>query len=224
MNVCTPASEDRITWDLSGTEIESESFRRIEAETAPELRARFTAEEWHAVRRLIHASADFSIAPDLEFHGNPARAAREALARGARIVCDSNMIKAGLSIPKLRKFSPAYSRDSILCAVADADTAELAAKEHITRALAAVRLHAKDIDGGIFLCGNAPLALAETARLTLLGEIKPALIVGMPVGFVNVVESKQMLLRADVPWICLKGRRGGSPLAVAAVHAFMEDM
>ena len=214
---------DQITWNLSGAEIEAESFRRIDAEASPALKKRFTPAEWHIVRRLIHTTADFSIAENLEFHGNPVAATRNALSRGAVIYCDSNMIKAGLSIPKLRKYHSIYSRESIVCPVADHETAELAAREHITRALAAVRLHQKQIDGGIFLCGNAPLALAETVRLTSEGIIRPAFLVGMPVGFVNVVESKKLMDQIDIPWIRLNGRRGGSPLAVAALHAVMED-
>lgn len=214
---------DLVTWDFPGAAIEAESFRRIEAEVPPEQRARFSPSEWHIARRLVHTTADFEILPHLRFHGDPVGSGRAALRRGALIYSDSNMIKAGLSVPKLKRFHPGYTRDSILCEVASPDVAELAKRENITRALAAVKLHEQELDGSIFLCGNAPLALAGMIRMIVEGGPRPALIVGMPVGFVNVLESKELLKLVDVPYITLEGRRGGSPLAVAALHAVMED-
>ena len=95
---------ERITWDLPGSGIERESFRRIEAEIDPEVRRRFSAEEWRIARRLIHTTADFSIAELLRFSGDPITAGRSALRAGARIYSDSNMIKAGLSVPKVKRF------------------------------------------------------------------------------------------------------------------------
>ena len=212
-------NEHNIIWDMPGAEIEAESFRRIEAEADPAQRARFNDDEWRVARRLIHTTADFSICELLEFSGDPIRKLREALARGATIYSDSNMIKAGLSVPKLRKFNPDYSREGILCEIASPEVAALAARENITRALAAVRLHRDDIENGIFLCGNAPLALAGILQM----KLRPAVVIAMPVGFVNVVESKMMLDGTGLPFIRLNGRRGGSPLAVATVHAVMED-
>ena len=105
----------------------------------------------------------------------------------------------------------------------DPDVAEYAKKHGITRALAAVELHREYFRDCIFLCGNAPLALAGVVKLYAEHGIKPALIVGMPVGFVNVVESKKLLDEVKVPWIRLNGRRGGSPFAVAALHGIMEN-
>ncbi len=214
---------DRVSWDLPGAAIEAESFRRIEAETPPESRARFSGAEWHIARRLVHTTADFSILDQLRFFGDPVSAGRNALRCGAMIYSDSNMIKAGLSIPKLNRYHPGYTRDSVLCEVASPDVAELAKREGITRALAAVKLHERELDGCIFLCGNAPLALAGVVRMIVEGRVRPALIVGMPVGFVNVLESKELLSLVEVPYITLAGRRGGSPLAVATLHAIMED-
>ncbi len=213
---------ERISWNLSGSEIEAESFRRIEAETPPLLRARFTDAEWRVARRLIHTTADFAVAENLRFSPGAAEAGLAAVRRGAPIYTDSNMIKAGLSIAKLKRFYPGYEREAILTPVADAAVAELAEERHITRALAAVELNADRIDGAIFLCGNAPLALAGVAKLTFEGRIRPALIVGMPVGFVNVLESKELLQYLSVPWITVAGRRGGSPLAVATLHGLLE--
>ena len=113
---------DAVLWDRDGGAIEKESFRRIDAEADPAVRARFSEREWHVARRLVHTCADFTILDHLEFSGNPVEAALAVLRRGARIYSDSNMIKSGLSVPKLKRFFPGYERDSILCPVADAET------------------------------------------------------------------------------------------------------
>ena len=213
-----------ISWNASGAEIEAESFRRIEAEIAPEVRCRFSPGEWRVVRRLIHTTADFAIADVVGFKNDPVSAGLAALRNGAGIYSDSNMIKAGLSVSKLSSFNSNYSRDSIICPSLNAPVGELARQRHITRALAGVEIYLDKIDNGIFLCGNAPLALAGVAEAVLTGRIKPRLIIAMPVGFVNVVESKELALQLnDVPMIILNGRRGGSPLAVAALHGIMES-
>jgi precorrin isomerase len=212
---------DKITWDASGLEIEAESFRRIEAEY--ENKSKFPPEEWRIVRRLIHTTADFSIADNIKFANNPVKAGIEAMKKGVPLYSDSNMIKSGISVAKLKKFNPNYTRDSIHCFVADPDVAETAAKENITRALAGIRKGINIIDGGIFLCGNAPLALAGTIRLIIEEKIKPELIIAMPVGFVNVIESKELLEHIDIPFVTITGRRGGSTLAVATLHAIMES-
>ena len=211
---------ERIQWNCSGSEIEQESFRRIDRETPPALRQRFTDAEWHVARRLIHTTADFAIAEQLRFTPGAIEAALAALRHGARIYTDSNMIKSGLSIPKLQKFHPSYCREAILCPVADPETAEYAKKRGITRALAAVELHEKlQLNGPAVLL----LALAGVVRLTLAKRITPALVVAMPVGFVNVVESKEYSEELPSPCIRIDGRRGGSPLAVATLHGIMEN-
>ena len=212
-----------ILWDLPGSGIEQESFRRIDAEVLPEKKAKFSSEQWHVARRLVHTGADFAILDILEMTPDAVQAGLKALHQGRGIYTDSNMIKAGLSVPKLQKFNPAYSRESILCPVADPEVAEYAKAHGITRALAAVELHKDFFRDAIFLCGNAPLALAGVVKLYAEQGIKPALIVGMPVGFVNVVESKKLLDGVKVPWIRLTGRRGGSPFAVATLHGIMEN-
>ena len=212
---------EKIIWDLPGSEIEKESFRRIEDESR-ELKKRFTADEWRVARRLIHTTADFSIADSLQFSNNPFAAALKALKQGVPIYSDSNMIKAGISVMKLQKFNQSYSRDRISCFIADSDVAKIATDKNITRALAALEKGKKIIDGSIFICGNAPLALAGMVKMFLEQQIRPALVIGMPVGFVNVVESKELLQETSIPYITLNGRRGGSPLAVATLHALME--
>ena len=212
-----------ILWDLPGSGIEQESFRRIDSEVLPEKKAKFTPEQWHVARRLVHTGADFAILDILEMTPDAVAAGLDALHRGCGIYTDSNMIKAGLSVPKLQKFNSAYTRESILCPVADPEVAAYAKERGITRALAAVELHKDFFRDAIFLCGNAPLALAGVVKLFAEHGIRPALIVGMPVGFVNVVESKKLLDGVNVPWIRLNGRRGGSPFAVATLHGIMEN-
>ncbi|MDD3119028.1 MAG: precorrin-8X methylmutase [Victivallales bacterium] len=211
---------EHIIWNLTGPEIERESFRRIAAEYHGR---HFSAAEWPVARRLIHTTADFAIADTLQFRHDPIAAGLAALRRGAPIYTDANMIKAGLSLPKLQHFYPGYTRDSIHCGVADPATTELARREHTTRALAALQLARPLLHGSIFLCGNAPLALAGMVKMAIEEGIRPALIVGMPVGFVNVVEAKELLRETDLPHITIEGRRGGSPLAVATLHAIMEQ-
>lgn len=212
---------ENITWDMSGAEIEAESFRRIEAETE---RGFFSDEEWKVARRLIHTSADFSIISTLKFRHNPIASGLEALRKGVPIFSDSNMIRSGISVSKLKKFNPSYERDSIRCYVADEDVAREASEKNITRALSAVYKAKNIIDNGIFLCGNAPLALAGAVKMIVEENIRPALMIAMPVGFVNVVESKELLREIKIPHIVIEGRRGGSPLAVAALHGIMENL
>jgi precorrin isomerase len=209
-----------IAWHLSGAEIEAESFRRIEAEMPPH---DFSPAEWRVARRLIHASADFAIARDLVFAHDPITAGLTALRQQAPIYCDANMIKSGISVARLQQLNPDWSRDDIHCYIAEPDTARRAAADGTTRALAAVERGKKVIDGGIVLIGNAPLALAGICRLAAAGTLRPRLIIGMPVGFVNVIEAKELLQQLDIPQIIVVGRRGGSPLAVAALHGLMES-
>jgi precorrin isomerase len=209
-----------IKWNLTAEQIESESFRIIESECK---NSRFTGSEWKVARRLIHTTADFSICENLVFRNNPIQAGLKAVSGGAPIYCDSNMIKSGISVQKLQRFNPSYSRDSIQCYISDSDVAEDAKKNGTTRALASLKKAEAILDGSIVLIGNAPLALAGIAKLCFEKNIRPALIIGMPVGFVNVVESKVLLSKTDIPHIAIEGRRGGSPLAVATLHAILED-
>jgi precorrin isomerase len=149
-------------------------------------------------------------------------AACQALRAGAPIYADSNMIRAGLSLARLQRVCPAYRMDSILCHVADADIADQARQAGLPRSLFAVRKAIEKLHGGIAVFGNAPVALLELNRLIQETGLRPALVIGMPVGFVHVVESKQELMAMNIPWITIEGRRGGSPLAVSVVHALGE--
>lgn len=211
-----------IRWNLTGEEIERESFRIIEEEGA-DLRARLPEREWRIARRLIHTTADPRIADTLAFRHGAIDAGLAALQSGAPIFCDSKMIRAGLSVERLRRLNPAYGPESLHCHISDPDVIARAKAEGRTRALCAAEKARPRLDGSIVLIGNAPLALARIARYALEEGVRPALVVGMPVGFVNVTESKELLAACDVPHIVLEGRRGGSALAVTTLHAVMES-
>ena len=132
-------------------------------------------------------------------------------------------VRAGLSIERLKRLNPGYGPESLHCHISDQDVIDRAKLEGHTRALCSAEKARPMLDGAIVLIGNAPLALARIARYALEEGVRPALVVGMPVGFVNVVESKELLAQCDVPQIVLEGRRGGSALAVTTLHAVMES-
>lgn len=213
-----------IQWNLSASEIERESFRIIEEEVKNTPLAMLEEPAWRIARRLIHTTADLHIADTLTFSNNPIDAGIDALLQARPIFCDSKMIRSGLSLQKLQAVNTQYSESHILCSISDADVIERAKKENRTRAICAVEKNKEKLGGAIILIGNAPLALARICQYVLEEQIKPALIIGMPVGFVNVVESKELLTACSVPYISLLGRRGGSALAVTTLHAIMENI
>lgn len=204
---------------MTGDEIEAKSFETIDAESP---RAGFSSGQWAVVRRLIHATADFSLADQISFSANGVDAGISALKSGSRIYVDSNMILSGLSLARLRRVRSSYGPDRLMCHVADPDVAQLSRETGLPRSLHAVRKSAEKLHGAIAVFGNAPVALMELNRMIMEDGIVPKLVIGMPVGFVHVVESKQELMSLDIEFIAIKGRRGGSPLAVAAIHALCE--
>jgi precorrin-8X/cobalt-precorrin-8 methylmutase len=201
---------------LTGEQIEAESFRIIDREAPAH---RFTGEEWEVVRRLIHTTADFTLMEAVRFSLDALSAALAALRAGRPFFVDSNMIRAGLSIARLRAVCPNYGLDSIVCHIGDADVAEEARQAGYPRSLTAIRKAKQMLNGAVAVFGNAPIALMELNRLIQEEGLRPALVIAMPVGFVHVVESKDELISLKVPFIALAGRRGGSPLAVSVVHA-----
>ena len=211
----------RIRWNMSGEAIEQESFRILTSET--DLSERLPLPEWRVARRLIHTNGDLHIADTLLFENDPIASGLAALRRKSPIFCDSNMIRAGLSLAKLQKMHPDYTRDDIHCHISDPDVAAQAKAQGRTRAICGAEKARPILDGAIVLIGNAPLALARIARYILEENVRPALVVGMPVGFVNVVESKNLLKFCPVPKIILEGRHGGSALALTTLHAIMES-
>lgn len=167
--------------------------------------------------RLIHASGDVGYAPITRVHPQAIDAAIAALKRGVDIYTDVEMVRTGINKKKLASFG-----GTVHCLVADPDVAARAKAEGITRSMVAMRTFGKDMDGSIVAIGNAPTALFEVLRLVREEGIRPACIVGIPVGFVGAAESKAELATNDiVPYITVEGAKGGSPIAAAAVNALM---
>lgn len=194
-------------------DIETESFRIIDAEAGDH---GWPGTEWQIVRRAIHTSADFEYARSMVLSDDVVEKAITALRSGAGIVTDTNMALSGISKPRL---TPLGCRVS--CHVADPDVVESAMAEGITRSIAAMRKGLADPDNRIFVIGNAPTALFELLRLVESGAAEPALIIGLPVGFVGAEESKNALASGShtIPFITNIGRKGGSNVAAAVVNA-----
>ncbi|WP_217558439.1 precorrin-8X methylmutase [Paenibacillus sp. GbtcB18] len=192
-------------------EIEAKSFEMITEELGPH---EFTEEQYPVVQRVIHASADFELGRSLVFHPRAIEAGIEAIRAGRTVVADVQMVQVGISKPRLEKFG-----GKVNVYISDPDVMEEAKRLNTTRAIISVRKAIREAEGGIFAIGNAPTALLELIRLVKEGEARPGLIVGVPVGFVSAAESKEELLQLDVPFITNIGRKGGSPVAVAAVNA-----
>jgi len=202
---------------LAPASIEERSFEIIDEELSPHFR--FTPEEHAVVRRVVHATADFEYARMLRFHPGCFEAFAGAMRRGARIICDVQMVQAGVSKVRLAAFGGALD-----CPIGDPDVAAAAKAAGHTRAIEAMRKMARQGQGGVLAIGNAPTALAEAVRLVAEEGWRPDLIIGMPVGFVSAAESKESLAAGDaepVPHITCLGRKGGSPAVVATVNALL---
>ncbi len=193
-------------------EIEAESFRIIESELGS---TQFLKKEFAVVRRCIHATGDFSFAENMRFHPEAVQAGLAAIRQGKNILVDVNMAKAGISRGLLEKFG-----GKVICRVAEQQTAKRARAQHKTRSEIAME-RAREDNIGIVAIGNAPTALLKTMDLIQAGTFAPALVIGVPVGFVNAAESKEILLRQNYPFITALGRKGGTPVAVAAVNALL---
>lgn len=200
----------------AGRQIEHESFAIVDQEAGLH---DYTAEQWPLVRRIIHATADFEFNGLTRFHPEAINAGVAAILAGRGIVADVDMICVGVSPSRLAHFGV-----SIRQFISDDDVMSLARAENTTRAVQAVRKAHRlgMLDGAIVAVGNAPTALLEVLRFIREENVRPALIIGMPVGFVSAAESK-MRVRAlnEIPWIVTDGRKGGSPLVVAAIHALL---
>lgn len=193
-------------------EIEAESFRIIERELGP---TGFSQEEFAVVRRIIHATGDFSFAETLRFHPGAIQAGLSAIQAGRNILVDVNMAASGISLALLTPFG-----GRVLCRIKEQETVEMAAANGVTRSDAAIVRAAAD-NIGIVAIGNAPTALLKTMELIDQGLFTPDLVIGVPVGFVNAAESKELLAEQPYPHITALGRKGGTPVAVAAVNALL---
>ena len=200
-------------------DIEGESMRRIQEE----LDARgivLPPDRAAVVKRVIHTTADFDYGENLWFTSGAAEAGTAALKRGAAIVTDTNMARAGVSAAACERLGAER-----LCYMADPRMARRAGELGVTRAAAAVDLWAELHPEAVFAVGNAPTALLRMAELIEEGRLRPALVIGVPVGFVNVVESKERIwsvcLERQIPAIVAMGRKGGSAVAAAICNALL---
>ncbi len=210
--------QNTITEQLTkvGQQIEHDSFAIVDREAGVH---HYSEAQWQIVRRMIHATADFEFNGLTLFHPEAVSAGLQAIQNGAEIVADVEMICVGLSKPRLGHFGVNTHHF-----IADDDVIAKAKAENTTRAVQAMR-KARDLgllENSIVAVGNAPTALLEVVRMIREEQLKPALIVGMPVGFVSAAESKVETTQLDsTPWIVTEGRKGGSTLVVAAIHALL---
>ncbi len=193
-------------------EIEAESFRIIESEIG---HTDFSPEEFAVVRRCIHATGDFSFADNMRFQQGAIEAGLAAIRAGKNILVDVNMAASGISKGLLEKFG-----GKVICRIGDPETVAKAKKNNMTRSEAAIEQALED-NIGIVAIGNAPTALLKSMKLADEGIFRPDLIIGVPVGFVNAVESKEILASKQYPFITALGRKGGTPVVVAAVNALL---
>ncbi len=194
--------------------IEEKSFEII----APHLKnLNLSAEEIKIYSRIIHAAGDVDYAPIIKISERAIQAGKSALERGANIFTDVEMVRTGINKRVLKKFG-----GEIFCKVADAEVKKIAVQNKITRSMAAMRLFGKNLNNSIVAIGNAPTALFEVLRLVREENISPALIIGVPVGFVGAADSKaQLAAQSKIPFVTVEGTKGGSPIAVSVVNALL---
>ena len=202
--------------ELSPGDIEKESFEIIRRELAEIGAPNISEKEKWVLWRVIHATADFEYAKNLRFLNNAYEAAEKAFESGSTIVTDTNMALSGISKPMLKRYGI-----NAICLTADEGVSKKAAELGVTRSSVAIEQAALLDPNAIFVIGNAPTALFRLCELIDEGKAKPRLVVGCPVGFVNVVQSKEEISRRGVPAIVAMGRKGGSNVAAAIVNAIM---
>lgn len=197
-------------------EIEKQSFAIITRELAGRTFPKAVDE---VVKRVIHTTADFDYADTLCFSPGAIERALQALRAGATVVTDTNMALSGISKGTLAKLG-----GQACCFMAEPAVAQEAGQRGVTRAVVSME-RAVDLTGPtIFAIGNAPTALIRLHELIEEGRVRPALVIGVPVGFVNVVEAKELFLGGDTPYIIARGRKGGSNVAAAIVNALLYQL
>jgi precorrin-8X/cobalt-precorrin-8 methylmutase len=196
-----------------GQSIEDKSMEIIDNEIVSHP---YSEDEWTIVKRIIHSTADFDFAREnkVVFHKNAIQSAIDALQKGCNIIVDVNGVIGGFNKDNMKKFG-----NQVICNISDIAVIEEAKKLNKTRAQTSMRLAAKQMDHGVVAIGNAPTALTEVIQMIREGVTSPALVIGIPVGFVCAVESKDELRTMDTPYITNIGRKGGSPCASAIVNA-----
>jgi precorrin-8X/cobalt-precorrin-8 methylmutase len=167
--------------------------------------------------RMIHACGQVDLVDDLAFSPDVVRRAREALDAGAPVLCDAEMVASGVTRRRLPK------DNDVVCTLNDPRTPGLAAGLGTTRTAAALELWRDRLDGAVVAIGNAPTALFHLLEMVAAGAPRPAAVLGIPVGFVGAVESKEALAASDLSYLLVHGRRGGSAITAAAVNAIASD-
>ncbi len=198
---------------VAPADIEARSMEMIAAELGPHS---FTEEQLPIVKRCIHTSADFDYAKNLCFTEKAVAAGLEAIRTGCTVVTDTQMARSGVNKRVLERFG-----GQAVCFISDEDVAEEARARGVTRAAVSAERAAKLSGPVILAVGNAPTALVRACELMEEGALKPALVIGVPVGFVNVVESKELLLDMPGEHIVARGRKGGSNIAAAICNALL---
>ena len=201
-----PAGIERASMQIIAAELAQKGI-----EIPPENRA--------VVLRAIHASADFDYADNLAFTPGAVQAGVTALQKGAAIVTDTNMALAGINKKVLASFG-----GEAHCYMADADVAAMAKERKTTRAAISMELASKREKPVIFAVGNAPTALIQIYEMMQESDWRPAFVIGVPVGFVNVEAAKELILETDVPYIINRGRKGGSNVAAAICNALLYEL
>lgn len=194
-------------------DIEKRSFEIIESHLKG---IEIPDEQRDILKRVIHTSADFDYVKNLKFSCGAVEAALNALRNGAHIVTDTNMAYSGINKKSIHALG-----GEVHCFIADEDVASEAKKREITRAMVSMEKAASIDRPLIFAIGNAPTALIELDKLISEGKISPELIIGVPVGFVNVSESKELIMKSGVPYIVARGNKGGSNVAAAICNALL---
>jgi precorrin-8X/cobalt-precorrin-8 methylmutase len=199
-----------------GQSIEDKSFEIIDREVG---RHHYNKDEWPLVRRVIHATADFDFAREnmIIFHKDAIQNGLKSLKNGCNIVVDVNGVIGGFNKENLKEFG-----NKTVCNISDLNIASHAKKFNKTRAQTSMRMASLEMNDGIVVIGNAPTALLEVIQMIKEKTTQPALVIGVPVGFVCAVESKEELQTLQTPYITNKGRKGGSPCASAIVNALFK--
>jgi len=192
-------------------EIEAESFRRIEAQVGSHSQP---PDVWPVVRRLIHTTADLDYLETVRFHPRAVAAGVAALRQGRPVGADTRMLLSGISTGRLSRLGV-----EAFCLMAEPEVAAAAARQGTTRAAVAMEMALPRLAGGIVAIGNAPTALLRLLELLAAGAPAPALVVGLPVGFVNAAESKELLAQQNFPFITALGPKGGSAAAASVINA-----
>jgi precorrin-8X/cobalt-precorrin-8 methylmutase len=202
-------------YEKDGAEIYRRSFATIRAEAdlsgLPEDVAR-------VVVRMIHACGQVDLVRDVAYSPDVVRRAREALDAGAPVLCDAQMVASGVTRRRLPK------DNDVVCTLNDPRTPGLARELGTTRTAAALELWRDRLEGAVVAIGNAPTALFHLLEMVGAGAPRPAAVIGIPVGFIGAVESKEALAASDLDFVVVRGRRGGSAITAAAVNAIASDV